>query len=152
MPPELAEQIAAAQFSHVYYFATPQIAKNSSGTWNVSLFNEFCSFYVRGFSEVVRAAARAPGAESLTALYPSTVFLDQPEKGFAEYCAAKAAGETLCDHLALNAARFVVQRPRLARMKTDQNSSVLGPDAADPYPAMALLLQDFCGWQARTPQ
>lgn len=140
LPPELAEQIAAAQFSHVYYFATPQIAKNSSGTWNVSLFTEFCSFYVRGFSEVVRAAARARGTESLTAFYPSTVFLDQPEKGFAEYCTAKAAGEVLCDHLAQEPG-LVLHKPRLPRLQTDQNSSFLGVEGEAPLAVLLAMLE-----------
>ena len=58
-----------------------------------------------------------------------------------------AAAEILCDHLALDRARFSVQRPRLPRMKTDQTSSYLGPDADDPFPIMAHMLRAFSGWQ-----
>lgn len=152
LAPETAAMLAQAGYTHLYHFATPAIGKSPSGQWSQALFESYCRVYVASLAELAQAAgdgSRAGGP--LHVFYPSTVFLDTAEKGFAEYCAAKAAGETFCDHLALNAARYVVQRPRLARMKTDQNSSVLGPDAADPYPAMALLLQRFCGWQARTP-
>lgn len=138
LPADLAERISASGFSHVYYFATPQIAKNTTGAWNAGLFAEFSTFYVRGFSEVVRAAARGHAGTPVTALYPSTVFLDQPEKGFAEYCAAKAAGEVLCEHLALEPG-LVVHKPRLPRLQTDQNSSFLGVEGEAPL----AVLQDM---------
>lgn len=148
LAPDTAAALAEGRYTHLYHFATPAIGKSPSGQWSQALFESYCRIYVAALDELSRAAAdgvREGGP--LNVFYPSTVFLDHAEKGFAEYCAAKAAGETLCDHLALNAARFAVQRPRLPRMKTDQNSSVLGPEAADPYPTMALLLQGFCGWQ-----
>jgi len=145
LPAQTSAALAQAGFTHVYYFATPAIGRSAGGGWSQTLFESYCRIYVAGLAEVARAAA---GAAPLHLFYPSTVFLDAAEKGFAEYCAAKAAGETLCDHLALDAARFTVHRPRLPRMKTDQNSSFLGPEADDPYPTMARMLQAFCGWQA----
>jgi acyl dehydratase/NADP-dependent 3-hydroxy acid dehydrogenase YdfG len=151
LAPDTAAALAQAGYTHLYHFATPAIGKSPSGQWSQALFDSYCRIYVAALDELCRTAVEGSRDNGpLHVFYPSTVFLDKAERGFAEYCAAKAAGETLCDHLALNAARFVVQRPRLARMKTDQNSSVLGPDAADPFPAMALLLQGFCGWQAVT--
>lgn len=142
---QTAAALTQAGFTHVYYFATPAISRSASGVWSQALFERYSRVYVAGLAEVARAAA---GAAPLHIFYPSTVFLDSAEKGFAEYCAAKAAGEALCDHLVLDAARFAVHRPRLPRMKTDQNSSFLGPDADDPYPTMARLLHAFCGWHA----
>lgn len=138
--------LAAAGYTHVYYFATPSIAKSPSGTWNPTLYDVYTRVYVTGFADVVRAAAQARGAAPLQALYPSTVFLDQAEKGFAEYCCAKAAGETLCKHLTLEG-RVQAQHPRLPRMKTDQNSSFLGPEASDPWPVLAATLAQFCGYR-----
>ena len=140
-----AAELAAAGFTHLYYFATPAISK-SGATWSQPLFEAYARIYVAGLAEVARAAAGGPAP--LQVFYPSTVFLDHAEKGFAEYCAAKAAGETLCDHLALETRRFAVRRPRLPRLKTDQNSSFLGPEADDPLPVLTRLLGDFCGWQA----
>ena len=147
LPAETTATLAAEGYTHVCYFATPSIAKSPPGTWNAALYDSYTRIYVAGFAAVVRAAAQAAGgAAPLQALYPSTVFLDQAEKGFAEYCCAKAAGETLCDHLTLEG-RVQVQRPRLPRMKTDQNSSFLGPEADDPWPVLAATLAQFCGYR-----
>lgn len=147
LPPTLAEQLAGEAFTHLYFFATPAIARSAAGTWDPRLFERYCRIYVTGFTEVARAVAGARTAAPLKVLYPSTVFLDHAEKGFAEYCAAKAAGEILCDHLALEG-RHAVHRPRLPRMKTDQNSSFLGPQGDDPLPTMARTLEQFCGYRA----
>ncbi len=142
---ELSRQLASEGFSHLYYFATPAIGKSPGGVFSQELFERYCSLYVTGFAQLVRALAtpaRSQGAP-LAVWCPSTVFLDTPEKGFAEYCAAKAAAETLCDHLALHA-HVRVARPRLPRLLTDQNSSFLGSDAADPLPVMTRLLGQWC--------
>jgi len=147
--PDAVAALAQGGYTHLYHFATPAIGKSPSGQWSQALFDSYCRIYVAALAELTRAIVHSPrDGMPLHILYPSTVFLNSAERGLAEYCAAKAAGEALCDHLALNTGRFVVQRPRLPRMKTDQNSSVLGPDAADPYPIMARILQSFCGWQA----
>jgi acyl dehydratase/NAD(P)-dependent dehydrogenase (short-subunit alcohol dehydrogenase family) len=147
---DTASALAAAGYTHVYYFATPSIAKSPPGSWNPDLYERYTRIYVTGFAAVVHAATQAHVATPLKALYPSTVFLDKAEKGFAEYCCAKAAGETLCDHLTQDG-RVQVQHPRLPRMKTDQNSSFLGPEADDPWPVLAATLAQFCGYRAATP-
>lgn len=141
LPAELKAELATGAFTHLYHFATPQIAKGPVGGWSSALFDEFCDFYVLGFAEVVRATAhRTGGIPPLQVLYPSTVFLDRPEKGFAEYCASKAAGEALADHLATEMG-IVVHRPRLPRMQTDQNSSFMGVEGEDPFGVMLALLE-----------
>lgn len=135
--------LAAAEFSHVYHFATPQISKGPAGGWSPALFDSFCRLYLHGFAEIVRAAAPvSSGAPALQVLYPSTVFLDTPPRGFAEYCAAKSAGEALCEHLALDAG-IQIHKPRLPRLQTDQNSSFLGVEGAAPLPLMLALLQSL---------
>ena len=141
LPQALKTSLAAAGFSHLYHFATPQISKGPAGNWSPPLFDSFCRLYLHGFAEIVRAAApSSSGAPALQVLYPSTVFLDTPPRGFAEYCAAKSAGEALCDHLALDAG-VQIHKPRLPRLQTDQNSSFLGVEGAAPLPLMLALLQ-----------
>ena len=133
--------LAAAGFSHLYHFATPQISKGPAGSWSPALFDLFCRLYLHGFAQLVRAAAPTNGgAPALQVLYPSTVFLNTPPRGFAEYCAAKSAGETLCEHLALEPG-IQVHKPRLPRLQTDQNSSFLGVEGAAPLPLILALLQ-----------
>jgi len=140
----LARVQAERAFTHVYYFASPQIARNPSAAWDGALFARFCAYYVDGFAAVCRAllATTPAGSPPPRFFFPSTVFLDAPEKGFAEYCAAKAAGEALCDYFARrHGAAF--SRPRLPRMRTDQTSGLRDEDSAAPLPVMNALLPAF---------
>ena len=110
--------------THLHYFATPFIAVDNPREFSAEKFATFCSYYVDGLYRTLRAI-RALGTAPLAVLYPSTVFLDEPLAGAAEYCAAKAAGETLCHHLALLFEGTRFETPRLPRMRTDQTLSLL---------------------------
>ncbi|MEL7140223.1 MAG: hypothetical protein AAFP67_14300, partial [Pseudomonadota bacterium] len=99
-----------------------------------ALFAEYCLFFVDGFA---RLAAALPEAGLL---YPSTVFVAEPEPRFAEYAAAKAAGETLCAYLAAAAPGRRVTAPRLPRLATDQSAAIVGPAAGDPVAALLDIL------------
>lgn len=123
--------LRSTQFTHVYYFASPMIRRNP-GHWNESLFRHFLDFYVDGFARTV-TLTQAAGARTRY-FYPSSVFVTQPEPGFAEYAVAKAAGEALCDQLALRSAR--IYKPRLPRMRTDQTSELAPEEAPEPLPVM----------------
>lgn len=136
-------ELSGVDFSHIYYFATPQISKSPDGTWNAALFDEYCSFYVHGFVDLVRwLSPKDHDAAPLTVLYPSTAFLDTPPKGFAEYCAAKAAGEAVCDHLGKDA-KLRIAKPRMPRLQTDQNNSFLGAAGEPPLSVMLNLVQEL---------
>jgi NAD(P)-dependent dehydrogenase (short-subunit alcohol dehydrogenase family) len=130
--PELPE----GHFSHVYYFASPKIRQGPRGKFDHTLFQSYLSFFVTGFETLVRALP-AP----VEIVYPSTVFVHQPEARFAEYIAAKAAGEALCDYLDTHRAGITVRVVRLPRLRTDQNATVAGPTGADPADAILALLQ-----------
>ncbi len=110
--------------THCYYFASPHIAPNKSRSWDAGLFACFCRIYVDAFADLVRALADGPNP-ACTFFYPSSIYVEQPEKGFAEYAAAKGAGEALCVQLAARypQARFLA--PRLPRMATDQTASIV---------------------------
>lgn len=131
-------------FTHLYYFATPAITKGHPQHWNESLFERFAQFYVRGFMQLGQAllAGRPATAPALQVLVPSSVFVDQPVRGFAEYGAAKAAGEAAALHLALGG-RARVHAPRLPRLRTDQNSARGDADVQDPLPVMDRMLRDM---------
>jgi acyl dehydratase len=132
-----------SQFSHVYFFASPPISKNV-GRWSEALFSQFTGVYVHAFATLVeRLIAIGPPARAATAFfYPSSVFVAEPEAGFAEYASAKAAGEVLCDQLAAQyAARFF--RPRLPRMHTDQTNGVADVGALDPFPVLLGAIREF---------
>jgi NADP-dependent 3-hydroxy acid dehydrogenase YdfG len=136
--------LAAGRFTHLYYFATPAIAKGQPQQWSEALFERFQQFYVRGFMQLGLSlvATQAAGAVPLRVLVPSSVFIDQPVRGFAEYGAAKAAGEAAAAHLALTGKARVLM-PRLPRLRTDQNSDPADPDVQDPVPVMLQVLHDL---------
>lgn len=146
---EAREILTAAQYSHVYFFASPHITRNASGHWNQELFERFSAVYVHGLASVAEAmlSRPVPADQSLHFLVPSTVFLDSPEKGFAEYCAAKAAAETLCDYLGRHH-RAAFARPRLPRMRTDQTSGLA--DAQEPFAVLQEILARFHSEHAET--
>ncbi len=129
--------LADAGFTHLYYFASPHIEKNATGCWDQDGFARMGNVYVRAFAEVTEAVAAKAGrsAPAIRVLYPSTVFLDTVEPGFAEYCAAKAAGEALGAHLE-RGRNVLVSAPRLPRMRTDQTSSLTEQDVEDPCAAI----------------
>lgn len=131
----------AAPFTHVYFFASPQIPRNVTGRWDDALFQRLQAVYVRAFAAVAETIlAASQRAAPPVFVYPSSIFLTTHEKGFAEYCVAKAAGEALCDHLARQHGT-VFAHPRLPRMRTDQTSGAADADLEDSLTVMYQLLQ-----------
>jgi NAD(P)-dependent dehydrogenase (short-subunit alcohol dehydrogenase family) len=141
---EAIEKLTAKPFTHVYYFASPHVARNTSGQWDHALFARYSAVYVDAFASISRTMlSRAPrGERPMRFLFPSSVFLDAFERGFDEYCAAKAAGESVCDSLARHHG-IVCARPRLPRMRTDQTSGLPDSDTREPFEVMNALLPDF---------
>jgi acyl dehydratase len=134
--PTMPAWLASERFTHVYFFASPQIAKNP-GRWNQALFEQFTQVYVAAFAALVEQTTAAGGDTNTPVqfLYPSSVFVAQLEPGFAEYAVAKAAGEALCDQLeGRRGAHFL--KPRLPRMRTDQTNALVDVGAEDPFPVM----------------
>ena len=131
-------------FSHIYFFASPHISMNRAEHWNHELYERFCRVYVRGFASVAEGILAGTSVGHLPArfLFPSTVFLDRPETGFAEYVAAKAAGESLCSYLGQEH-RTLFARPRLPRMRTDQTSGLQNADVAESFEVLQKVLIDF---------
>lgn len=148
-PPDAASLAALAApgsggFTHLYYFATPAITKGLPQQWSQALFDRYQQFYVSGFMQLCQGllAAGAVDAAGLRVLVPSSVFVDQPVRGFAEYGAAKAAGEAAAAHLALGG-RVQVLMPRLPRLRTDQNSDPGDSEVQDPVPVMDRVLREL---------
>jgi len=117
--------------THLYYFATPPITVGDLHAFSGAAFTRYCRYYVDGFAHSARAAHAAAGGP-LEVFYPSTVYLDEPRPGMAEYCAAKAAGETLARHLEAMLPRTRCHCPRLPRLRTDQTLGFLGERAPEP--------------------
>lgn len=136
----LASQLEGwAPPTHLYFFATPVIPVDAKRVFSAAVFQELARYYVEGFGELVQAVYAMAGG-GLTVLYPSTVFLEEPEAGTGEYCAAKAAGEALCRHLeaSLPNSRFFL--PRLPRMRTDQTVGIMPMKTREAAEVMAEVL------------
>jgi hypothetical protein len=144
-----ARQDAAPQLArlphaptHVYYFATPLIAGRRTGFCDVRRFEEFNAFYVTGFLDLVEACRRLR-PEGISVFYPSTVYVDSRPADMTEYAMSKAAGEILCAdmHTGLRGVRMLSRR--LPRLPTDQTSSLLPVDTADPLEVMLPIVREM---------
>jgi acyl dehydratase len=112
--------------THVYYFASPHIDANRSAAWDIELFARYSAFYLTAFNALVAACMdKVSKTERVEFFYPSSVYVDQPERGFSEYATAKGAGETLCVQLAARYPNAGFLCPRLPRMATDQTAGII---------------------------
>ena len=119
--------------THLYYFATPFIISGMKGSFSTDLFKKFCDYYVSGFSNIIETLSNL-GLKN--AFYPSTVYIDELSLNMGEYAVAKLAGEMLCMFFEKNYNDFIIYRPRLPRMKTDQTVSLVKIDSQNPVPVM----------------
>lgn len=133
----LADQPARVPggITDLYYFAAPRIKPGPAQGFDPALFDTYLAFFVTGFAKLV-AQARGP----LRLIYPSTVYVAAPEKGFAEYAAAKAAGEALCRYISKTRHDIETEVLALPRMKTDQTQAIVGAAADDPSDVLWPLL------------
>ena len=128
--------------THVYYFATPTIARRKAGVCDLQRLQEFNSFYVGGFLELVLACAGAR-PEGVKVFYPSTVYVESRPTELTEYAMAKAAGEILCADLNTHLGGVRVLVRRLPRVPTDQTSSLLPLETADALEVMLPIVREM---------
>ncbi len=118
------------------YFATPRIRPTANRRFSAAAYGELTRVYVDGFLAVLDGLDRSALGR---VFYPSSVYVTEAAPRFAEYVAAKAAGEALCAALAGLSPGLRFSVPRLPRLASDQTSE--GEPAAAPVLA-ALLLAD----------
>ena len=121
--------------THIYFFASSKILPNRTNEFKRTLYKKFSESYVEGLSNSYRAARRQ-WRGPLAMFYPSTVFIDERPIGFAEYIAAKAAGEALCGYLEQTDVKLRILVKRLPRLATDQTGSSLARKEQDPLEVM----------------
>jgi hypothetical protein len=129
-----------ANVSHLYYFATPQIGRQKKQLFVASLLDEFTQAYVKAFYDCCRFFDEH-GSRSLTAYYPSSVFVESNPTGLAEYSMAKMAGEILCSYMNRAHSRVHVITDRLPRLLTDQTATVPPVKSADPLEVMLPIIR-----------
>lgn len=126
--------------THLYYFATPFIFDGERAGFSNELFEKFALYYVSGFAQLIEPLYKS---ELKAIFYPSTVALDELPTDMAEYCAAKAAGENLCELLMQRHKDLEINYPRLPRLATDQTASLLPVINHDPLMILLKLFRDF---------
>jgi hypothetical protein len=106
--------------THLFYFATPHIAKQTDHAWNQSLYNDFITTYVDQFNSLINSL-------DLSAIFvPSSTFITSNETGFAEYIKAKTATEDFCDSWRSQHPNVNLVVERLPPLVTDQTSGKMG--------------------------
>lgn len=118
------------KISHVYFFATPFIASqsSSSGKFNAGAFNDFSAYYVNGYAAACNAM-HTKGTRNF--YYPSSVYIDEIPDGMAEYAAAKLAGEMVGTCLQKLNPESLYYAPRLPRLETDQTAGLVQSGPGD---------------------
>lgn len=139
---EAIEALKTEPFTHIYYFASPLIEKNDE-LFSSDLFNKFCQFYVTGMAQVVNTIAenKQRRKDAVTLFVPSTVFIDENKKGFAEYVTAKLAAETYAKQQVSLFPGWQCVMPRLKPMLTDQTASVVTTSAEDNVKDVVAILK-----------
>ena len=106
--------------THLFYFATPHIAKQTDHAWNQSLYNDFITTYLDQFKSLINSL-------DLSAIFvPSSTFITSNETGFAEYIKAKTATEDFCDSWSSQHPNVNLVIERLPPLVTDQTSEKMG--------------------------
>ncbi len=123
-----ASQLGALPESptHVYYFATPPIFRRRTDFFSAHLFEEFNSFYVKGFLELVEFGAQH--WDHRLRFFTHLRLQSMKGRRMTEYTMSKAAGEILCEDInnKMRNVRIVVRR--LPRLPTDQTASLVHKD------------------------
>jgi acyl dehydratase/NADP-dependent 3-hydroxy acid dehydrogenase YdfG len=140
---EAEPQLAALppSFTHVYYFATPQIFGPRRMEYSAERFLEFVKIYVDGFYNLAMALVKSQVPSSLSFVYPSSIAVVERPRYMSEYSMAKAAGEILCANLVRNIPGLSIDVPRLPRIETDQTAAVPPVAAVSAFEVMLPLLR-----------
>jgi acyl dehydratase/NAD(P)-dependent dehydrogenase (short-subunit alcohol dehydrogenase family) len=123
------------------YFATPYIGAGTAGEFSFPKFSEFCKYYVAGLNDVVQGLRRQ-GNGLRAVLCASSAYVDDAAPALAEYCAAKAAAESLCQSLKRSAPGIAFFTPRFPRLATDQTAGILTDECPAPESAVLAALKE----------
>ena len=120
-------------FTHLYYFATPIIVSHKGLSFDNKLFCHLNEAYITGLSKLIEELYKN-GFKKLKVFSPSSIFVEQQPKGFAEYSAAKAAFEIAIKSLEAKFRGLTTVLPRLPKFTTDLSVSIIASndDQNDP--------------------
>jgi hypothetical protein len=139
--------LGAEKPNHLYYYATNQIFRGKTETFDADLLDRFMSFYIVGFHALCQALWEA-GIRDMTCFYPSSIAVENRPKGMTEYAMAKAAGEILAADLHELFPGYRSYQLRLPRLLTDQTAVVSPQSLPQAIDILLPVLQDM---QAKCP-
>lgn len=128
------------QFNQVYYFATPKILGKSNATHDAKQYEAYCEVYVEAFESISRQlAVFLPNCKIF---FPSTVFIDEPQKGFELYVDAKRKGELMC--MKLNSElNLKIHAHRLPKLNTDQTQTLFSENYSDGVDVLLKVVREM---------
>jgi acyl dehydratase len=127
--------------THLYFFASPKIIPQRGNSYATHLFAHFTHFYVDALFDLYQNYRHNWPEAKLHIFFPSTIYLNNPQKGLTEYCAAKAAGETLCGHLGKTDPNLTITIERLPQIATDQTMSFMNKQVENPQVILLPILR-----------
>jgi len=137
--------------THVYYFPTPRIAKRATSGLDAEALQQFINVYVTCFDRVVMALSELEKVQ-IRVFFPSTSFVDDIPAGFAEYTAAKAAGELHCAYLNRILGNVAILWRRLPKLGTDQTASLIPQSVGSALEAMLAVVRSLHGFTKPTDE
>lgn len=137
----------SVDITHLYYFATGNIARQKEGPFVSSLFDEFMQMYVKGFYDCFSYFGEH-GSGALTGFYPSSIFVETNPSDMSEYCMAKTAGEMLCANMNRTGGRIHIIVTRLPRLLTDQTATLLPVETGNPLEVMLPVVRNVQSWRS----
>lgn len=126
--------------NQLYYFATPPIFARKAPLFDPRRFAEFNAFYVMGFFDLIEACIRL-NPRGFTVFCPSSTAIQSRPLDMTEYAMSKAAVEILCDDIPHYFPSIELLTARLPRLPTDQTTSVLQVESADPVGTLLPLIR-----------
>ena len=115
-------------FNQIFYCATPKIKENKNVDIDQDLYEKYFEYYVKGLEKIYDSKF----LENIKKIfYPSTIFLDENNKNYREYCLAKKNGEDFCN--LFEKLNISVLKPRLPKFLTDQTNSILPQKTENIY-------------------
>jgi len=114
--------INCSKINQLYYLASPKILGKRSKNYDEKLLSLYRTIYVDCFNNVCNELIAKNSKCSV--FYPSTIFIDNPPRGFENYIRVKIEGEKLCKKLNKSSIINIIT-PRLPRLDTDQNQVII---------------------------
>ena len=140
MPDDLSLLNELRGFNQVYYFATPKIFGKGNFAYDESLYLSFCEIYVESFKKVVEYFMNT--TRKIAVYYPSSVAINTPINGLAEYIDSKIDGEKLCAEMTgIDNTHIYVSR--LPRTKTDQTMSLTNTEEVNADEVMLPVIREM---------